>query len=99
LWSTGYAIYGAKSDKTTGRPDLATRLRLYRDGQLVYDGNLRPFDPRAQTDFKQLIAGGSVRLGNDLTPGDYALQVIVFDKLAKEKDRLTTGWIDFEIIR
>ena len=94
-----YVIYGAKPDKATGRPDLATRLRLYRDGQLVYDGNLRPFDPRSQTDFKQLIAGGSVSLGKDLTPGDYALQVIVVDKLAKEKERVTTGWIDFEIVR
>jgi VWFA-related protein len=95
----GFVIYGAKPDKSTSRPDLATRLRLYRDGQLVYDGNLRPFDPRTQTDPRQLIAGGSLRLGNELTPGEYALQVIVVDKLAKEKDRLTTGWIDFEIVR
>ena len=25
--------------------------------------------------------------------------MIVVDKLAKEKDRLTTGWIDFDIVR
>ena len=92
-----YVIFGAKPDQSTGRPQLVTQLRLYRDGKLVYDGNIRPFDPRTQTDFKQLIAGGSLRLGGNLTPGEYALQVIAVDKLAKEKEQLATGWIDFEI--
>lgn len=94
-----YVIFGAKPDKATGRPQLLTRLRLYRDGKLVYDGEPRPFDPQSQTNVKQLIAGGSLRLASDLTPGEYALQVIAVDKLAKEKDRLATGWIDFEIVR
>jgi VWFA-related protein len=93
-----YVIYRAKADKATGRPQLTTQLRLYRDGKLVYDGEPRPFDPQSQTDLKQLVAGGSLRLGSNLTPGDYALQVIAVDKLAKEKDQMATGWIDFEIV-
>jgi VWFA-related protein len=95
----GYVIYNAKADKTTGKGQLATQVRLYRDGRLVYDGGIRPFDPKEQTDLRQLIAGGSVRLGNDLASGEYALQVIVIDKLAKEKERMATNWIDFEIVR
>jgi VWFA-related protein len=94
-----YVIYGAKPDKATGGPQLLTRLRLYRDGKLVYDGEPRPFNPESQTNFKQLIAGGSLRLASDLPPGEYALQVIAVDKLAKEKERLAAGWIDFEIVR
>jgi VWFA-related protein len=94
-----YVIYGAKPDKGTGGPQLLTRLRLYRDGKLVYDGEPRPFNPETQTNLKQLIAGGSLRLASDLTPGEYALQVIAVDKLAKEKERLAAGWIDFEIVR
>ena len=95
----GYVIYNAKADKATGRSQLATQLRLYRDGRLVYDGGIRPFDPKEQTDMRQAIAGGSVRLGNDLAPGEYALQVIVIDKLAKVKEQMATNWIDFEIVR
>jgi VWFA-related protein len=94
-----YAIYGAKPDRTTGRPELATQLRLYRDDKLVFDGGLRSYDPQTQRDLKQLFAGGSIKLGRDLTPGDYSMQVIVTDKLAKEKDQLSSAWIDFEIVQ
>ena len=38
-------------------------------------------------------------LGNDLQPGDYALQLIVIDRLAKEDSRVGSQWIDFEIIK
>jgi len=38
-------------------------------------------------------------LGNDLQPGDYALQLIVTDKLAKEESRVVGQWIDFEIVK
>lgn len=95
----GYVIYNAKVDKTTGKGQLETQMKLYRDGRLVYDGGMRPYDPKQQTDLRHLVAGGSVRLGSDLTPGEYALQVIVIDRLAKEKERMATNWIDFEIVR
>ena len=31
-------------------------------------------------------------------PGEYVLQVVVTDKLAKEKHRTASQWIDFEVI-
>jgi hypothetical protein len=91
-------VVAQPEETTSAKPQLLTHLRLYRDGKLVYDGEPRPFDPQSQTDLKQLVAGGSLRLGSNLTPGDYALQVIAVDRLAKEKDRMATGWIDFEIV-
>jgi hypothetical protein len=42
---------------------------------------------------------GRLRLGPDLTPGEYVLQVIVTDKLAKEKYRSATQWMDFELTK
>jgi VWFA-related protein len=93
-----YAIFGAKVEKTTDRAQLLTQVRLYRDGKLVFDGERKPF-AGTQSDLKRLIAGGSLRLGGNLTPGEYALQVIAFDKLAKESEQIATVWIDFEIIR
>ena len=48
---------------------------------------------------KDKVAGGSLLLGADLQPGEYILQVIVIDKLAKEDHRMATQWIDFEIVK
>lgn len=47
----------------------------------------------------RLVAGGSLLLGKDLQPGDYALQLIVTDKLAKEESRVGSQWIDFEVVK
>jgi hypothetical protein len=38
-----------------------------------------------------------MQLGDKITPGDYVLQVIVTDKLAKEKYRMATQSMDFEV--
>lgn len=64
-----------------------------------FAGRVNAFNPMAQPDVKRLVAGGSLRLGNELPPGDYVLQVIVADKLAKADHRLATQWIDFEIVK
>ncbi len=93
----GYMIYNAQLDKATQRPQLQTQVRLFRDGQQVFAGDALPFDPKGQTDLKRLSAGGRLQLGTDMPPGDYVLQVIVTDLLAKEKARTTTQWIDFQI--
>lgn len=92
-------LYNAKVDKGTGRPQLETQLRLFRDGQQVFTGKTNTFAPGQQKDLTRLVAGGSFLLGKELQPGEYALQFIVTDKLAKEKDQIATNWIDFEIVR
>jgi hypothetical protein len=34
-----------------------------------------------------------------MPPGDYVLQVIVKDLLAKEKQQIAAQWIDFEVVK
>jgi hypothetical protein len=92
-------IYNARLDKAANRPQLETQLRLFRDGQQVFTGKVNPFDPGQQKDLARIVAGGSLLLGNDLQPGEYALQLIVIDKLAKEESRVGSQWIDFEIVK
>ena len=54
----------------------------------------------AVTDRKgQPVTGGSLLLGKELQPGDYALQLIVTDRLAREENRAVGQWIDFEIVK
>lgn len=93
------AIYNAKIDKTTGKPNLTIQARLFRNGELVFGGNVVPVELRKQADLKRLGSGGAIQLGTSLTPGEYVLQVVVTDLLAKEKHRVATQWMDLEIVQ
>lgn len=93
------AIYNAKLDKTTGKPNLTIQARLFRNGELVFTGKAVRYELRDQADPKRLGGGGAIQLGTSLTPGEYVLQVVVSDLLAKEKHRVATQWMDFEIVQ
>lgn len=92
-----YQIYNTQVD-TAGRPQVQTQMRLFRDGQQVFGGRVLPLDTASQKDLKRLTAAGRLRLGPELTPGAYLLQVTVTDTLAPEKHRVATQWMDFEIV-
>ena len=94
----GFYVYGARLDASTQKPSLTTELRLFREGRPVFTGKPLPFDSAGQADLKRLVAGGSFRLGTDLQPGDYVLQMVVTDALAEESRRTSSSWIDFEIV-
>jgi hypothetical protein len=92
-------IYNAKIDPATGKPALQYHARLFRDGRQVFAGTPINYVPGQHTDMKRLLAGSRLRLGAGLPPGDYVLQVVVNDTLAKEKHRMATQWVDFEIVK
>jgi hypothetical protein len=92
----GYQILNAQAD-TAKKPELEVQTRLFRDGQQVYQGTPRAMEVGTAADTKRLIGGGRMQLGDKITPGDYVLQVIVTDKLAKEKYRVATQSMDFEV--
>lgn len=94
--SYGYQILNAQGDSAK-TPELEVQTRLFRDGEQVYSGHPFPLAVNGQNDPKRLIGGGKMQLGGKITPGDYVLQVIVTDKLAREKFRVATQAIDFEI--
>ena len=70
---------------------------LLKDGKQIFAGRSNPLKVSGQPDLKQIRAVGRLRLGPELTPGEYVLQVIVTDKLAKEKYHTATQWMDFEL--
>ncbi len=98
-FSYGFAIYNATIDKTTGQPQLEAQVRLLRDGQVIFTGKQMPVGLIPQTDWRQVLAGGTLKLGADASPGEYVLQVTITDRLAKEKYSVATQWLDFEIVR
>lgn len=93
------AIYNAKLDKSTGKPNLRIQARLFRNGELVFTGKEVPFEFREQADPKRLGGGGAIQLGTEMKPGEYVLQIVVSDLLANEKHRVATQWMDFEIVQ
>jgi VWFA-related protein len=92
----GYEIYNAKtgSDK---RPRLLTKIRVFRNGELILDGRQSPPDIQGQTDLQHLKATGALAIGQKMTPGDYILQVVVTDTLAKPKQNTATQIVQFEV--
>jgi VWFA-related protein len=95
----GLVVYNAKIDKGTGKPALQIQMKLFRNGEQVFAGNPTPLDIGNQTDLKRLTAGGAVQLGSQMAPGEYILQVLVTDTLAKEKYQVASQWIDFDVTK
>ena len=93
----GLLVYNAGLDKASGKPQLTTQVRLFRDGQQVFSGDELPFNPTGQTDMGRLVVAGALELGTDLPPGEYIFQIIVSDTRADKKYRVATQWMDFEI--
>jgi hypothetical protein len=76
---------------------LDVQTRLFHDGvQVVTDKTaMAPGDVK---DPQHLRASGRLTVGRDMVPGEYVLQVIVTDKLAKSKFTVATQSVDFEIV-
>lgn len=92
-------VYNAQLDKASGRPQLQTQVRMFLNGQQVFTGKELPFDASNQPDLKRLPLTGAIQLGSAMAPGEYVFQIVVIDPLAKEKHRVATQWIDFEIVK
>jgi VWFA-related protein len=96
--SYGFFIYNAKLDDKTHAPQLETQVILLKEGKAIYQGKSTPLDVDAGQDMKQILTGGQLNF-NSLDPGEYVLQIVVTDKLAKDKNRTATQWVDFEIVK
>ena len=91
----GYVVLNAQPESAK-QNQLEVQTRLFRDGKQIYTGKPNTMEVAAQPDPKRLVAGGTMKLGK-VEPGDYILQVLVTDKLAREKYRTATSYMDFEV--
>jgi hypothetical protein len=99
LLQYAFVLYNARLDKSTGQPQLSTQMRLFRDGQPIFSGSEIVLNIKDQADLKRMNFGGALRLGTDLSPGEYVVQITATDLLADAKHRVATQWIDFEIVK
>jgi len=95
----GAFIYNAHLGKNDGKPQLKVQVRIFRDGNPVFAGKEQMMTVGNATDLKRIAAGGSLQLGTDMVPGEYAFQIVVTDMLADPKHSVVTQWIDFEMVK
>ena len=91
-----FEIYNAKLDAAR-KPNLTAQLRIFRDGKLVLEGKNAPLDLPGQTDLQRIKSAGALALGSEMQAGDYVLQLVVADNLAKKKRQIATQFVQFEI--
>jgi hypothetical protein len=93
----GYEIYNARPGPMKRR-DVTTRIRIFRDGKLVLNGEATPLDTSGLSDLERMPSGGAIRLNENMLPGEYVLQMIVIDNHAKTKNQLATQFVQFEVV-
>jgi VWFA-related protein len=93
--SYGFSIYNAKQ---VPAPSLTSQMRLFRDGQVVFEGKLQPVPVFPGPDPKAIDFSSALALGSEMVPGDYVLQVTITDNLAKAKNKSAVQFVQFEIV-
>jgi VWFA-related protein len=91
----GFEIYNAKPNSAN---NLTIRTRIFRDGELIFEGKPQPIDISGQTDLQRIQASSAINLGADMEIGNYILQIIVTDPSAKEKNKIAVQFVQFEIV-
>lgn len=92
----GYTIYNASPNKTTRLPKLKTRTLVFRDAVKIYSSDPVVVEVNGQSDLQRISTGARLQLGPALTPGEYALQIVVEDQISK---RSATQWTQFEVVK
>jgi hypothetical protein len=95
-----YLIYNARPGAKGALPELVAQVRLFRDGQLLTTQEEPAIDSsRLQLDPKRLSGKGALRLGDELVPGQYVLQIVITDPHVKARSATASQWIDFEVVK
>ena len=96
-----FAIYNALLDPVSQQPNLLIQTKLFRDGKHVFTFSDIQVDTANQPDLERIRVNLQFRLGADLEPGHYHLQLTVTDKTLKGKQppAPVIQWADFEIVK
>ncbi len=77
---------------------MTTQIKIFRDGKPFLEGKSSPVDLTGQSNLQKVTSFGALVLGSEMPPGEYVLQIIVTDNLAKGKGKITSQFIQFEIV-
>lgn len=91
----GFEVYNAKPDGQA-MPKLETQAKILQNNAVVIEGNLNKLNAGAQNDPRHVKVSGAIMLKDTLQPGDYLLQLTVFDRAGKQA---AIQIIPFEIVK
>jgi len=91
-------VYGPLIDMQTGRPKLDMAVRLFRGPEQIYTGQPIGLAIAAGSS-APAHAAGEIKLPAMLPPGDYALELIVYDRLEKKQSEGVAQWVDFTLVK
>ncbi len=92
----GFEVYNAKIESLSQKPNLKTQVRVFHEGKMILEGKI--VDANLTTITPKISSASAISLGNVLKTGEYVLQIIIIDTLAKEKNQIATQFIQFEVI-
>ncbi len=95
-FSYSLVIYNPETDDKTTRPELAMRTGILKGSRVMFAGELRPVAAGDGSALPYRIVTGGVIKPLALPPGDYTVEVIVWDKLRK-KDSVIRRETDFGV--
>jgi VWFA-related protein len=91
-----FIVYNPRLDASK-QASIAVDMNFYHDGvrlQTLPAGS----DTTSQSPDGAVSMGGTLRLGDDMKPGIYALAVVAEDRNRRGKDRYAIQWADFEVV-
>lgn len=94
----GAAVYNPKIG-ADGKPDLTSRVRIFKDGKVIYEGKTQIISTGNIKDLRRVQNAGTMALGTDMETGEYVLQVLITDNLAKKKRQTVSQFVPFEIVK
>jgi len=93
--SYAYEILNVRTEGKD-KSQLESQIRLFRDGLPVYSSPQSPLKTPEQPDAKRLAVGGRLEL-TKIPPGNYVMQIVVFDTKRKDKSGSMAQAMDFQI--
>lgn len=91
-----YDVYNPRLD-STGKPTLKYRYRLFRDGAAVFEAGPTAVSKFTSQETRSFTTTGGIKLGEQLVPGDYVLQLEVIDESKPNSPRIAVQYATFEI--
>ncbi len=93
----GAELYNAKLPSLQ-QSKINMQARVFHDRQLVFESKETPLNLEGQAGATEPVYTDAIALGQNLLPGDYVLQIVVTDGLAKDKKRIATQYVQFEVV-
>ncbi len=91
-------VFGIRNASQPPRePRVEMEVRLFRDGaqEPVFDSKVLPVSEKT---IAKNYLDGQMRIGKELQPGDYMMQLIVFDRLAPQKKQAAIQWTNLTVV-